>query len=113
VGPAKILKRLELYLIRTSTFWLCLFVMPALYGERHPHVADGLIRKQYARAESLYRDALKEYANMLPADHQDVGVGKVKLGRAMLRQKRYADALNETLAGYTILSNKVGASNCG
>jgi serine/threonine protein kinase/tetratricopeptide (TPR) repeat protein len=68
-------------------------------------------RKQYARAESLYRDALKEYANMLPADHQDVGVGKVKLGRAMLRQKRYADALNETLAGYTILSNKVGASN--
>ena len=68
-------------------------------------------RRQYERAEGLYRDALNIYASTLPADHQNVGIGKAKLGRTLLRERRYADALKETLAGYDILSKKADNSN--
>ncbi len=68
-------------------------------------------RKQFERAEALYRDAFKVYANFLPADHLNFGIGRVKLGRALLGEKRYADALTETQAGYAILVKKASPAN--
>ena len=52
-------------------------------------------KKDYVRAEELYRNALQIYAETLPTDHQNVAVGRAKLGRALLRQKRYNKAQAE------------------
>jgi serine/threonine-protein kinase len=60
-------------------------------------------RDQYLRAESLYREVLQRYQGMLADDHVNVGITRIKLGRALLRQRRYADAAAESFAGYQIL----------
>jgi serine/threonine-protein kinase len=57
----------------------------------------------YARAENLYRQALQMYAETLSADHQNVGITKVRLGRALLLERRYPEAEVESRAGYEIL----------
>jgi serine/threonine-protein kinase len=51
------------------------------------------------------------YAETLPPDHQNVAVGRAKLGRALLRQKRFNEAQTETLAGYEILLKKSDTAN--
>src|SRR5262249_10822158 len=66
-------------------------------------------RKQYARAEDLFRKALDEYASTLPAGHLNVGIGRIRLGRALLREKHYAEAEVETHAGYEILTKQNAA----
>ncbi len=43
------------------------------------------------------------YAQTLPAEHQLVGIARVRLGRAILRQRRYSEAENESRAGYELL----------
>ena len=60
-------------------------------------------REQYPRAEALYRDVLARYDGLLAPDHVNVGITRIKLGRALLRQRRYAEAAAESLAGYEIL----------
>jgi hypothetical protein len=61
-------------------------------------------RKQYVRAEGLFREALDEYSSTLPPGHLNVAVGRIRLGRALLRQKRYQEAEAESRAGYEILT---------
>jgi len=62
-------------------------------------------KKQYEKAEGLFRQALNLYSTIpLPADHMLVGIARVRLGRALLAQKRYADTVTESLAGYEILT---------
>ena len=43
------------------------------------------------------------YAQTLPAEHQLVGIARVRLGRAILQQRRYSEAENESWAGYELL----------
>jgi serine/threonine protein kinase len=69
-----------------------------------------LARKDNARAEHLYRDALAMYAQTLPADHMNVAITRIKLGRALLRQDRWKDAEIETVAGYEVLSKQANPS---
>lgn len=52
------------------------------------HLAQG----DNPRAEDLFRRALAIYAAVLPADHVNVGIAQAKLGRALLRQRRAAEA---------------------
>src|SRR5207245_9355565 len=68
-------------------------------------------RTQEQNMENSTRDTLNIYEKTLPAEHQNVGIGKAKLGRTLLRERRYEDALKETLAGYDILSKKADNSN--
>lgn len=49
------------------------------------------------------RRALDQFAATLPASHMHAGVGRIKLGRALLRQRRFRDAEQATLSGYDIL----------
>ncbi len=56
-----------------------------------------------ARAEALFREAIDIYTNTLPPTHTNIGIARIKLGRTLLRQKRYAEAVAESLAGYEIL----------
>src|SRR6266550_7113111 len=60
-------------------------------------------KKNYKEGERLFREALSMYAQTLPAEHQLVGIARVRLGRAILRQRRYSAAESEIRAGYELL----------
>ncbi len=60
-------------------------------------------RGDNVQAERFYRDALAVYLKVLPPTHLDVGIVRVKLGRVLLRQHRFADGEKESAAGLTIL----------
>jgi tetratricopeptide (TPR) repeat protein len=87
-----------------------------LYGPAHPKVAEDLINRgaaqhdlggaymgqgQYARAEALIREAVRRFTETLSAGHINTGIARIKLGRVLLRQRRYAEA------------NAGRLSNCG
>src|SRR5207248_11323362 len=69
-----------------------------------------LERKQYGRAEELYREALQVFAETLPADHLNVGITRIKLGRTLFRARRYGEAEEQILSGYTILKKQANPS---
>jgi serine/threonine-protein kinase len=64
-----------------------------------------MARKDNVRAEQLYRQALNMYARTLPPNSLNEGITRIKLGRALLRQKRAAEAYSTTLSGYEIVSS--------
>ena len=61
-------------------------------------------RKQFPRAERFYRAALRLYIETQGPEHVNVGIVEEKLGDALLRQFRYREAEEQTLAGYRILA---------
>jgi serine/threonine-protein kinase len=46
------------------------------------------------------------YAETLGPDHVNMGITRIKLGRTLLRQRRYAEAAAESQAGYDILTRE-------
>ncbi|MHB1328071.1 MAG: serine/threonine-protein kinase [Gemmatimonadales bacterium] len=86
----------------------------AVHGPNHYLLATALSnlasvaveRRDYLRAERLYREALEGYRHSLGADNLNTGIARIKLGRALLRQNRYRDAATESLAGYDILTKQ-------
>jgi len=66
-------------------------------------------RKEYARAEQTLRDVLRRYGEVLTADHQLVGIARIRLGRVLLLQRRYAEVESESLAGYEILMKRTSS----
>ncbi len=82
-----------------------------VYGTNHYLTGIGLsnlastymAEKKLPQAEQLFREALAIYAKTLPANHTNIGIARVKLGRSLLRQGRFADAAAESLGGYEIL----------
>src|SRR5262249_55140644 len=60
-------------------------------------------RKDYVDAEKFFRDALQHYSDTLPPSHLNVGITKIRLGNALIGQRRYADAEVQSLAGYQIV----------
>jgi serine/threonine-protein kinase len=62
-----------------------------------------LAQHRDAEAERIIRDALALYAELLPDDHQNVAIAKGKLGRALVRQRRYQDAEPFLTAAYAVL----------
>jgi serine/threonine protein kinase/tetratricopeptide (TPR) repeat protein len=83
----------------------------AVYGDHHYLVAIALSnvagitydKKDYPRAEQLFRDVIRRYKETLPADNVNLAIAHIKLGRVLLRSNRCKDAEPETLAGYEIL----------
>ena len=83
----------------------------AVYGDHHYLVAIALSnvagitydKKDYPRAEQLFRDVIRRYEETLPADNVNLAIAHIKLGRALLHDNRYKDAEPETRAGYEIL----------
>jgi serine/threonine protein kinase/tetratricopeptide (TPR) repeat protein len=82
-----------------------------VYKGKHYYIGSALAnlagvymeRKQYGRAEQYFREALQIDAATLPADHLNVAIVRIRLGRALIPQHRYADAEAESLAAYGIL----------
>ena len=60
-------------------------------------------RKDYPRAEALFREAVGRFTETQGATHMNTGIARIKLGRSLLRQRRFADGAVESLAGYEIL----------
>jgi serine/threonine protein kinase len=87
-----------------------------VYGEK-PHYLIGtavsnlgsvyLARNEPVRAEPLFREAIGIYRQTLSAEHLNTGIARVKLGRALLRQRRYEEAEVESRAGYEILRKQM------
>ena len=86
----------------------------SVYGDKHYLVGIGfsnlagvyMARNDYVTAERMYRDAVRRFADAQSPEHLNTGIARIKLGRALLRQKRYAEAEVETFAGYTIVSKQ-------
>ena len=87
----------------------------SIYGDHHYLVAIALAnvasqymdKKDYASAEPIFRDVIRRLTEALPPDNVNTGIARVKLGRTLLRQNRYADAETETHAGFDILSKQM------
>ncbi len=62
-----------------------------------------MARGDNTNAERYYRDALVVFGQTLPDQHLDIGIARIKLGRSLLRQRRFADAERESSAGLGIL----------
>ncbi len=59
--------------------------------------------KQYGRAERLFRQAIDIYSRTQSPRHLNTGIARLKLGRTLLREGRFAEADAETRAGYDIV----------
>jgi serine/threonine-protein kinase len=78
------------------------------YGDHHSTVAIafGNLGSVYmssgdnVRAEGYFHQALAAYEGAEPATSINVGIARIKLGRVLMRQKRYAEAERQTRMGY-------------
>ncbi len=83
----------------------------SVYGEHHYLMATALSnlasvymkRNEWARAEKIYRQVVPLYTETLSANHINTGIARIKLGRCLERQQKYAEAATESRAGYDIL----------
>jgi tetratricopeptide (TPR) repeat protein len=88
------------------------------YGEKHQFTALALCNlgssytweKQYRRAEALFREALGIYAQVLPPGALNAAIAQVKLGRALLGEKRYTEAEPYSRAGYETIKKQASPS---
>jgi serine/threonine-protein kinase len=62
-----------------------------------------LTRRRYREAERLFEEAVGIFSETQSPEHLNTGIARIKLGRALLRQRRFAEAAAHTLAGYEIL----------
>lgn len=89
-------------------------VYRAANGDAHFTVAVALSnratvyneQKQYARAEVIYRDVVQRFVRAQGAEHLNTGIARIKLGRSMIRQRRWAEGAKESEAGYTIVARQ-------
>ena len=63
-------------------------------------------QKDFVGAEKVFRETLLRFTETLPADHTNIAIARIKLGRALLRQKRYRETVETTKAGYDILAKQ-------
>jgi len=63
-------------------------------------------RKDYPRAEQLFRDVVRRFTEALGADNVNTAIARLKLGRTLLHQNRYEEAEVETRASYEILTKQ-------
>lgn len=67
-------------------------------------------QRDNAGAEQAFREAFVRFSETLPADHSNIGIIRIKLGRSLLRQHRYAEAVEESAQGYDILTRQASPS---
>ena len=63
-----------------------------------------LEKKQYLEAERLLREAVTLSTELLSKGHSNTAIAQLKLGRVLVRQQRYAEALPFLEEGYATLS---------
>ena len=85
-----------------------------IYGDHHYLVAIALSNVAYAKlnlkdyrgAESGFRDVVQRFTETLGTANVNTGIAQIKLGRTLLRERRFQEAEEHTLAGYNNLSQQ-------
>lgn len=80
-------------------------------GEGHFTVAVALSnrgtvameRKDLVTAERWFREAVRRFATAQGEMHLNTGISRIKLGRALIRQRRWREGIIESGAGYEIV----------
>ncbi len=98
------------------SFRKALAIYTAVYGPNHQFVGlcySNLIgvymhRKDFPTAEQYAHKALDVYHRTLPEDHINPAIVHIKLGRSLLREKRYTEAEPESLKGYRYFARHNG-----
>jgi serine/threonine-protein kinase len=67
-------------------------------------------RKEFTRAEPLFREAIGIYERTQSPTHLNTAIGRAKLGRVLLRQGRLREAERELRAGLEILQAQASPS---
>jgi ATP/maltotriose-dependent transcriptional regulator MalT len=88
----------------------------SVYGDNHYLLAVALSnlstvamrRGNFAEAERLMHDVVARFTATLSADHMNTGIARIKLGRTMVKQRKWASGAQETRAGYEIVANEKG-----
>jgi len=70
------------------------------------YLAEG----RYVPAEQLFRDVVQRDIRSLPADNINTGMVEIKLGRTLLKERRYREAEVETRTGYEVLLKQTSPS---
>jgi serine/threonine-protein kinase len=99
-------------------FTQALDIWEKVYGDQHQFIAIGysnlgsvcMAEKNYPCAEKNYREAVRRLDFASPDGLNDA-IGHLKLGRALLKQGRCADAEPNTLAAYRYLVQHVNPAN--
>jgi eukaryotic-like serine/threonine-protein kinase len=89
-----------------------------VYGDQHQFIAIGysnlgsvcMAEKNYPCAEKNYREAVRRL-DLASPDGLNDAIGHLKLGRALLKEGRYADAEPNTLLAYRYLVQHVNPAN--
>jgi serine/threonine-protein kinase len=97
-----------------TRFLRILEIYRKVHGDKHDLVALALAnlasvhmrREEFPRAEREFRDVVRRYTEALSADHLNTGIARIKLGRTLLRQGHFAEAADETRAGYEIVARQ-------
>ncbi len=82
-----------------------------IYDDKHYLIALAIsnlataiaAKKDYPRAEQLYREAVRRYTDAQGPTHTNTGIAHMKLGHVLLRERRFAEAQVETQIGYDVL----------
>ena len=90
----------------------------AVYGDKHYLLGVAASdlgsvaakRGDQVEAERLFREAVQRFSTAQSPTHMNTGVARVKLGRALLYQRKFADAEQESLAGYGIIEKQASPS---
>lgn len=89
-------------------------VYRAANGDAHFTVAVALSNRatvyseqgQFARAEAIYRDVVQRFARAQGAEHVNTGIARIKLGRSLIRQRRWREGIAESEAGYEVVNRQ-------
>lgn len=60
-------------------------------------------RGEFARAEAVYRDVIGRFTRAQSPEHLNTGIARIKLGRSLIRQRRFAEGVVESQRGYDVL----------
>jgi serine/threonine-protein kinase len=64
-------------------------------------------RHDWARAEAIFRSVIPIYIATQSTNNINTGIARIKLGRTLLRQQKYAEAESQTRAGYNTLTSQM------
>jgi eukaryotic-like serine/threonine-protein kinase len=85
-----------------------------VYGDNHYLIAVALSnlstvymrRDNFVEAERLMREVVARFTSTLSATHMSTGIARIKLGRTLVKQQKWAASIAESRAGYDILSKE-------
>jgi serine/threonine protein kinase len=83
----------------------------SVYGDNHYLIAVALSnlstvymrRGNFVESERVMHDVVARFTSALSADHMSTGIARIKLGRTLVRQKKWEAGAMESRAGYDVL----------